>query len=92
MEKRLYRQPGFEVEVVDTIGCGDAFLGALLAALLGGGEPALALERACAAAPSSPATPAEILNFARSTSARYWPADDDESAAGRPFVPLHRAR
>ena len=48
-EKRLYRQPGFEVEVVDTIGCGDAFLGALLAALLGGGEPALALERACAA-------------------------------------------
>ena len=48
-EKQLYRQPGFEVEVVDTIGCGDAFLGALLAALLGGGEPALALERACAA-------------------------------------------
>lgn len=48
-EERLYRQPAFEVEVVDTIGCGDAFLGALLAALLGGSEPASALKRACAA-------------------------------------------
>ena len=48
-EGRLYRQPAFEVEVVDTIGCGDAFLGALLAALLDGSEPASALKRACAA-------------------------------------------
>jgi fructokinase len=45
----LYPQAAFEVEVVDTIGCGDAFLGALLAGLLDGGDPAAALERACAA-------------------------------------------
>ncbi len=41
--------PGFDVPVVDTIGCGDAFLGAWLARMLAGAEPALALETACAA-------------------------------------------
>lgn len=46
---RLYRQSAFEVDVVDTVGCGDAFLGALLAGLLDRGDPAAVLERACAA-------------------------------------------
>ena len=41
--------PGFAVPVVDTIGCGDAFLGAWLAQMLEGAEPAPALETACAA-------------------------------------------
>lgn len=45
----LYRQSGFPVQVVDTIGCGDAFLGTLLADLLRDRDPQAALERACAA-------------------------------------------
>jgi len=45
----LVRQPGFDVEVVDTIGCGDAFLGTWLARMLRGTEPATALAHACAA-------------------------------------------
>lgn len=45
----LITQPAFDVDVVDTIGCGDAFLSTWLAHLLEGGKPAQALRRACAA-------------------------------------------
>ena len=38
--------PGFEVEVRDTVGAGDAFLSVLLAGLLGGGQPGSVLEHA----------------------------------------------
>ena len=48
-EGAVIEQQGFDVAVVDTIGCGDAFLGAWLAQMLDGVEPAQALERACAA-------------------------------------------
>lgn len=48
-EDRLYRQSAFDVPVVDTVGCGDAFLGTLLSDLLGGRAPEVGLERACAA-------------------------------------------
>ena len=41
-------QSGFEVEVVDTIGCGDSFLACWLAELLADRPPEDALRRACA--------------------------------------------
>lgn len=41
-------QPGFEVEVADTIGCGDAFLASWLSDALSGTDLRQALERACA--------------------------------------------
>jgi fructokinase len=44
----VHRQHAFEVEVVDTVGCGDAFLGTLLSALLSGTPPPAALARASA--------------------------------------------
>jgi len=47
-QDEFYRQPAFDVDVVDTIGCGDAFLGAWLANMLLGTEPRHALRRAAA--------------------------------------------
>jgi fructokinase len=45
---RWYWEPGRKIEVRDTIGAGDAFLAALLAAIFGRNEtPARALARAC---------------------------------------------
>jgi fructokinase len=44
----LHRQAGFDVRVVDTVGCGDSFLAALLVELLQGADPRRALLRACA--------------------------------------------
>ena len=41
--------PGFEVPAVDTVGAGDAFVGALAVALAAGLEPAEAVRAACAA-------------------------------------------
>ena len=41
--------PGYCVQVADTVGCGDAFLGALVAGLLDSDEPGTVLQRACAA-------------------------------------------
>lgn len=45
---RLHQQPGFAVQVVDTIGCGDSFLASWLLDLLRGSDPDRALRRACA--------------------------------------------
>jgi len=45
-----YRQDAFAVRVVDTIGCGDAFLGSWLSGMLSGTSPGDALRRAAAAA------------------------------------------
>lgn len=45
----LHRQAAFRVDVVDTVGCGDAFLGTLLSDLLRRRDAKFALERACAA-------------------------------------------
>ncbi len=45
---RLHRQTGFDVAVVDTIGCGDSFLASWLLDLVLGSDPARALRRACA--------------------------------------------
>jgi fructokinase len=44
----MYRQEAFPVDVVDAVGCGDAFLGTLIACLLGNVAPAAALVRAAA--------------------------------------------
>ena len=56
-----YRQDAFDVRVVDTVGCGDAFLGTMLAGLLTDMPPPEALARAAAAgalvAASAGATP-----------------------------------
>jgi ribokinase len=41
--------PGFPVTAVDTVGAGDAFVGALAVVLAGGLEPAAAVTAACAA-------------------------------------------
>ena len=46
----IYRQRAYAVRVVDTVGCGDAFLATWLAAMLEPLDPAAALERAAAAA------------------------------------------
>lgn len=45
---QLHRQTGFDVPVVDTIGCGDSFLASWLLDLAQGGDPGRALRRACA--------------------------------------------
>lgn len=47
---KIYRQSGFEVSVVDSVGCGDAFLGAFLASALQGNALELSLGRASAVA------------------------------------------
>jgi len=47
-EGSMYAQPAFDVAVVDTIGCGDAFLGSWLSQMLAGANPQAALTRACA--------------------------------------------
>lgn len=45
-EGRWTEQPGFEVEVRDTVGAGDAFLAVLLAGLLGNADDATVLQHA----------------------------------------------
>jgi len=49
-EMRVRHQPAFEVDVVDTTGCGDVFHGAYAAALLTGSPPPEAIRFAAAAA------------------------------------------
>ncbi|MFW6309913.1 MAG: carbohydrate kinase family protein [Prolixibacteraceae bacterium] len=44
----FYEHPGFQVNAVDTVGAGDAFLASLLAKLSNGHSPQDALEYACA--------------------------------------------
>jgi len=48
-ETNHYSHPGFKVQVQDTIGSGDAFLGAFLSKLLKGASAEESLETACAA-------------------------------------------
>ncbi len=45
---QLYNQKGFDVQIVDTIGCGDSFLATWLFGMLAEEEPQHALRRACA--------------------------------------------
>lgn len=47
-EGTFHEHPGFEVEVADTTGCGDAFLAALVSRLVEGADPQTALKFACA--------------------------------------------
>lgn len=47
-EKKMYYNSGYRVRVKDTVGAGDSFLAALLAKLLQGDEPQVALDSACA--------------------------------------------
>jgi ribokinase len=50
LRERVWLQPGFHVEAVDTTGAGDTFCGTLVAALAAGEDSAQALRRASAAA------------------------------------------
>jgi fructokinase len=58
---KTYRQDAFAVDVIDAVGCGDAFLGTLIAGLLAGVAPPETLARAAAVgalvAASAGATP-----------------------------------
>src|SRR5450759_438357 len=45
---RIYAHPGYNVNVVDTVGSGDAFLAGFLSVYLSGGKPENALDFACA--------------------------------------------
>lgn len=47
-DKKLYYNSGYKINVKDTVGAGDSFLGTLLAKLLQGDEPQQALDKACA--------------------------------------------
>ena len=47
-ENGHFEQPGFRVEVTDTIGCGDAFLAAFLSKMLTGENTPSCLHFACA--------------------------------------------
>lgn len=47
-DRGLFSQAGFKVKVQDTIGSGDAFLGAFLSKYLSGASPSECLETACA--------------------------------------------
>lgn len=47
-KNKLYYNSGYRVNVKDTVGAGDSFLGGLIAALLQGYEPQAALDLACA--------------------------------------------
>ncbi|WP_300434933.1 PfkB family carbohydrate kinase [Christiangramia sp.] len=47
-DKKLYYNSGYKVNVKDTVGAGDSFLGTLLAKLLLGEKPQQALDKACA--------------------------------------------
>jgi ribokinase len=71
--------PGFRVTAVDTVGAGDAFVGALAVALAGGLDPAAAVTAACAAgaaaatrrgAQAALPTPADVL----AATGFRWPA------------------
>jgi fructokinase len=46
----FFEQPAYEVDVVDTIGCGDAFLGSFVAEMLIGTPASAALRKATAVA------------------------------------------
>ncbi|MCG9970943.1 carbohydrate kinase family protein [Christiangramia crocea] len=47
-DKKLYYNSGYQVQVKDTVGAGDSFLGTLIAKLLQEEEPQAALDQACA--------------------------------------------
>jgi len=49
VEGTMLSQPAYEVPILDTIGCGDAFLAGWLARMLRGATPAQALRFGCAA-------------------------------------------
>ncbi|MCD0469941.1 carbohydrate kinase family protein [Flavobacterium sp. JAS] len=45
---QIFENPGYPVEVADTVGAGDSFLAALISSLLTGKEPQKAIDFACA--------------------------------------------
>jgi len=47
-DKKLYYNSGYRVKVRDTVGAGDSFLATILAKLLQGDKPQVALDKACA--------------------------------------------
>lgn len=47
-DKKLYYNSGYRVNVKDTVGAGDSFLGTLIAGLLKGDKPQASLDLACA--------------------------------------------
>lgn len=47
-EGKLYENDGYAVQVADTVGAGDSFLAALIASLLTGKQPQVAIDFACA--------------------------------------------
>ncbi len=47
--ERRWSQPSFEVHAIDTVGCGDAFIGAMAAAIARGADVATSLREGCAA-------------------------------------------
>ncbi|HUF27332.1 MAG TPA: carbohydrate kinase [Gemmatimonadaceae bacterium] len=93
---RWTEQPGFEVEVRDTVGAGDAFLAVLLAGLLAGTDDSTLLRHATlmgawvvtqsgAVPPDQPAVIAERRSAERTAGAVAEPAPESASqAAPRP--------
>jgi len=47
-EDQFYSNPGYKVEVIDTVGSGDSFLGSLIHDLIHQEEPQKAIDSACA--------------------------------------------
>ncbi|MDF1504965.1 PfkB family carbohydrate kinase, partial [Roseisolibacter sp. H3M3-2] len=81
---RWTEQPGFAVEVRDTVGSGDAFLAVLLAGLLAGGDDAVVLQHASLAGAYVATQPGAVPPDQGATAA---PLTADAPPAPRPSRP-----